>query len=530
MITTTNEFTQIAQGTIRPIAQNALISFTKQRTQNLAWFTLDVSQLDGTDILATEVDDVIQVWDAYEWDDCSKDVIKMNWARSVAFPYNVQSATCDVVMNNTTQKYTYENTDSPYHGYILPKRPMRTYAGFRKGNNAETVPVFVGLTQKMPKYQGKNDSTVTFSAMDFLSEIGDTQLNQTIMMRDVRTDEAIASILDSYGLDSSMYNLGKGLNVIPFVDFESGLNAGNILAKLVQAEDGALWLDEKGIVRFAPRVSDLGKEPIYTFNQNSIIDITPSRTDGIVNRVRIKSDIRKIQEQQPVFTMTNENGYEEPESEDAYRIKANGTATFWISFDNPIWSATNNPVQNGANTDSNFVALGLGGEVVASNVSAVGTLFSNSMKLDFTNLNPYEVSISFLEIWGQPAKVVDTIDYDAYDEDSVEQFGEMVLEITDNEFFGSYANADSYAMNVLKRRKDYSPTFTLKVKGNPALQLGDIIQVDYKYPDTYKIVGMNSAISNNEGLSTTMTVEKFEVLYPFILDESQLDGTDVLGG
>lgn len=530
MISTTQEFNQVASGTIRPIAQNTLISFTKQRSALLNWFTLDVSELDGIDILATEPDDVIQVWDAYDWQDFTNDVISMSWARSIAFPYGVQSATCDVVMNNTTQKYTYENEDSPIHGYILPKRPIRAYAGFKKNGTAETVPVFVGLTQRMPKYSGKNDSTATFTALDFLSEIGDTKLTNTILLRDVRTDVAIASILDNYGLDSSMYSLSKGLNIIPFADFESGADAGNILAKLVQAENGALWLDEKGIIRFAPRVADLGKTPVYTFDESNIIDISPSRTDGIYNRVRIKADIRAVQDNQPIFSVLNEDGYEHPEADDTYRLKANATTDIWLSFDNPIWSANSTPVLNGAQTDSSFTAVDLGGDAVTSNITVTGTLFSNSMKLTFTNLNPFQVSLSFLEIWGEPAKVVDTIDYDAYDEDSVEQFGEMTLEITDNEFFGSYANADSFAMDILRTRAGYSPTLTMKVKGNPALQLGDIIQVDYKYPDTYKIVGMQSSISNSSGLSTTMTVEKFTVMFPFILDESQLDGAEVLGG
>lgn len=530
MITTSNEFTQVAKATIRPIAQNTLISFTKQRSESMNWFTLDVSELDGIDILATETDDVIQVWDAYEWQDFSNDVISINWGRSIAFPYGVQSATCDVVMNNTTQKYTYENEDSPLHGYILPKRPIRTYAGFKKGGTAETVPVFVGLTQKMPKYSGKNDSTATFTALDFLSEIGDTKLTHTILLRDVRTDVAIASVLDAYGLDSSMYSLSKGLNIIPFADFESGADAGNILAKLVQAENGALWLDEKGIIRFAPRVADLGKTPVYTFDESDIIDISPSRTDGIYNRVRIKADIRAVQDNQPIFSVLNEDGYKHPEADDTYRLKANATTDIWLSFENPIWSANANPALNGAETDSNFTAVDLGGDAVTSNIACSGTLFSNSMKLTFTNLNPSQVSLSFLEIWGEPAKVVDTIDYDAYDEDSVEQFGEMTLEITDNDFFGSYGNADSFAMDILRNRSGYSPTLTMKVKGNPALQLGDIIQVDYKYPDTYKIVGIQSSISNQSGLSTTMTVEKFTVMFPFILDESQLDGSDVLGG
>lgn len=104
----------------------------------------------------------------------------------------------------------------------------------------------------------------------------------------------------------------------------------------------------------------------------------------------------------------------------------------------------------------------------------------------------------------------------------------MALDITDNNYFGSYANADAYAMDVLKRRASYSPTMTLKVKGNPALQLGDVIHVDYKYEGDYKVVGIKSAITNSAGFTSTLTVEKFTLLTAFKLDISILNGTDVL--
>ena len=529
MITTSTTFNQVANGMMRPIAQKTSISFTKQRAQDVSWFVLDQSQLDGTDILATDPDDVIQAWDAYEWEDFSNDVIKLDWSRSVAFPYNVQSATCDVVLNNTHQKYTYENSESPLYGYILPKRPLRTYAGFKKNGTAEVVPVFVGLTQKMPAYSGTNNSTATFTALDFLSEIGNMQLTNTIMLRDVRTDEAIAEILNMFGMDSSMYDLARGENVIPFLDFESGANAGNILQKLIQAENGALWLDEKGVIRFAPRVADLGKTPIATFDEQNIISISPSRTDGIINRVKIESDVRKIQEKQPIFTMSNERGFESSANEDAYRIKPNGNTIIWVSFDDPIWSATLNPVLNGANDDSNFTAVDLSGNAVTSGLTATGTLFSDAMKVVVSNSNNYFVSLSYMEIWGEPAKIVDTIKYDAYDEDSVNEFGEMVLEINDNDFFGSYQNADEYAESILKIRSDYSPVINMKVKGNPALQLGDIIQVNGKFAGAYKITGISSAISGSDGLSVNITAERFIIMMPFILDQSQLDGAEVLG-
>lgn len=528
MITTTDEFTAVANGTIRPLALNAKISFTKQRDDDMSWFVLDQSQLDGTDILATDSADPIQLWDAYEWDDVSEDVIGMNWSRSVAFPYNVQSAVCDVQLNNIAQKYTYGNSESPYAGYILPKRPIRTYAGFKKVGVAEVVPVFIGLTQQMPKYSGLNNSQATFSAQDFLSEIAETQLNQTVMLRDVRTDEAIATILDTYGMDSSMYSLAKGINVIPFLVFEKGLNAGNILQKLVQAENGSLWLDEKGIIRFEPRSADVGKVPIMTFDEDNIISIAPSRTDGIVNRVKIKSDIRAVQDKQPIFSMLNEDGYTRASDEDSYRIQPNANLTVWLSLDDPVWSATLIPLLNGSADDSSFHAVDLAGNELTSGITASGTLFSDSIKLIFTNATASPVSISFLEMWGEPAKVIDTIEYNAYDDDSVEQFGEMVLEITENNCFGSYSNADAYAMDVLKRRAGYSPTMTIQVKGNPALQLGDVIHVDYKYEGDYKVVGIKSAITNSAGFTSTLTVERFTLMTAFVLDESILNGADVL--
>ena len=151
MISTTNVFNAVADGTIRPLALNAKISFTKQRSLSVDWFVLDQSELDGSDILATDPDDSIQLWDAYEWEDYTSDVIGMSWSRSVEFPYNVQSAFCDLQLNNTSQKYTYDNSSSPLYGNILPKRPMRTYAGFKKKWLYRDRPSFCGIDSKDAK-------------------------------------------------------------------------------------------------------------------------------------------------------------------------------------------------------------------------------------------------------------------------------------------------------------------------------------------------------------------------------------------
>ena len=54
MITTSTAFNQVANATIRPIAQRTNISFTRARAEGLNWFTLDQSQLDGIDILGLD--------------------------------------------------------------------------------------------------------------------------------------------------------------------------------------------------------------------------------------------------------------------------------------------------------------------------------------------------------------------------------------------------------------------------------------------------------------------------------------------
>lgn len=530
MINVSNGFNRVANGSVRPLATGVNISWTKERASDISWFTLNASQLDGSDIVAQDTTDPIQLWDSYDYKSETDRVIEVNWSRSVEFPYNVQTALADFKLNNYDGRYDF-NGDSDIAEYILPKRPVRLYAGFKVNGATELIPQFVGMTERLPSYSGKDNTTAKFKATDFMSQIADFKLEETVMSRDIRTDEAIEIILQQFGLDSSMYNLEHGVNTIPFFYVAKGKDAGNIIKKLVQAENGSLWLDEKGIVRFEPRTAVIGQEPVMQFNESNIISITPSRESGIVNSIKVKSDVRKIMQNQQVFTITNDNGYQS--ENDSYRVGANGSLVIWASFDDPLWTGNVNPTFNGADDDSNFTALDLAGNKVSSNVIVQGTLFAEDAKLVIINTNNYPISINFLSIWGEPAKVEDTLDYEAYDDVSIEKFGEQKLEITDNEYFGNYENIDSYADYVLSHRKDYSPTINMEVKGNPALQLGDLIEIDHKSAVredyNYKVVGLQYTLGS-KGLKTKITADYFgAILKPFILDVSRLNSTDVLG-
>lgn len=526
MINATDTFHELASSSVRPLDWDVAISFTKERNASVSWFALDLSALDGGDLLASDIDSPIQLWDSYDYKYLKERLVDMTISRSVAFPYNVQSSVADFTLDNHDKMLTFsENgTASPIGEYILPKRPCRLYLGFKGGG---VLPMFVGLTQGLPSYNGRKDEKAVFTAMDFLSEIGDMSLNNMLMMRDARTDEVIAAILTQFGVGPEMYNLDHGLNTIPFVFFESGKNAGNALRELVQAENGALWLDEQGIIRFQPRTGVVGKTAVMLFDENNVISVTPSRTDGIVNKVSITSDVRAVQEKQPIFSMENENGYSAAASDDSYRIGVNRSIDVWLSLEDPAWSATI-PAQNGSNTDSNFVAVDLTGKVVEGGVTATGTLLADSYKLTLTNTNSTPVSISYLELWGEPAKVIDEIKYRAYDSESVEKYGNMELELSNNNCFGSYKNVDSFASDILAKYAQYSPTIEMSIKGNPALQLQDIVASEVPgYEGDYQIISVKQKLANSK-LEMVVTLRKIVIMMPFVLDQSVLDGADVL--
>ena len=152
------------------------------------------------------------------------------------------------------------------------------------------------------------------------------------------------------------------------------------------------------------------------------------------------------------------------------------------------------------------------------------------MRLTFVNTNNFAVSVNYLQIFGEPAKQISgsPIDYEARDDDSIEKYGVQTLEIADNNCFGNYKNIDEYAMDILTKYAEYSPTLKLEVKGNPALQLQDIVTVDFRdYSGDYQIVGMEVSLDDSK-LKTVLTLRKITVVSPFILDQSVLDGDDVL--
>ena len=458
-------------------------------------------------------------------------VLSISTSRSIEFPYTIQTATCDISLDNSHHQYSHSADNEGLGRYILPNRPVKVGLGF---TNAEVVRHFNGNTDGMPSYQGENEEQVTFTAYDKLADIGDRHLPNMIMARDSRTDEVIYQILTDLGIPESQFVLERGTNIIPFVYFDADKSVGNALKELVQAENGSLWQDEEGIIRFEARDTNaFDKDVAMVLDSTNIKSVQPSRTDSLVNQVNIVADVRQIEQLQPVFTADNASGYSSQSEADNYRVASNGSTTIWLSFEDPVWSAIA-PTLNAGSQTSSFSVVNLSGQAVNSGVTAICTLFATSYKITFANTNAFPVSISSISIWGEPAKLVggQAVEYMAVDDESVEKYGTYPLEITDNKCFGSVENIKRYAIDVLQKYADYNAVVKVTAKADPALQIGDIVQLAVgKFNGRYQVKGIETTLDNG-GLTTTLTLNLSVTgdKTPFILNKSKLDSSnEVLG-
>lgn len=506
-------FNQYAQGNVRPNSWGLRISFDKAYDDDVTFFTLNQSVLDGIDLLASEDDNPLQAWDFYKYLDYSDRIVEMSWDRTLEFPYSVVSARADFEVSNTDDYFT-PNGGSPIENYILPKRPVRLLSGF--GNML--LPQFVGLTQGMPTVS-QSSKTATFTALDFLTQIFEMKIRNTIAMQDVRTDEVLANIFDQFGLAPSQYDLAKARNTIPFLFFERDqITAGEVIRKLMEAEGGLLWLSEAGIITFRPRL-EIPVASSYLFDDNAIVDLQISNDSQIINQINFTAELREVQEYQTVYLKSSGG---QPNV-----VPANSTYVFPAELSDPCLSIEEPTIGENSGV-SWFIPRKSDGTEVLTNVSVDSVeLKTNSYDITFKNDNAFSVDISDLELWGQPAKVFDRVDRTMEYPPSIEKYEVQPLNI-ENNFIQTEDQMESLGLTILDEYEEHASILDVEVKGNPALQLGDIVEIDYRQFDGYyRIIGISNSLRTSK-FTQILTLRTYTPREWLVLDVSVLDGTDVL--
>ena len=500
---------------MRPLGWRALMSFPKAFLDDVDFFTIGVSTIGGTDIIKGD-GDVIQEWDKYQYDDYSYRVMSIEVTRQEEAVNSVALAMADITLENH-DNYFSPDAGSAIADYILPYRPAKLYLGF--GN--ENVPVFTGLTEKMPTVDEKR-KTASFHLIDFMYSLFNRPLDRTIILETARTDEALEVLMDVAGILPTQYDFDIGFNIINFVYFEKGTKFGNAVRELMEAEMGRFYMDEAGVIRFKNR-QNYSSTPVWYFDKSNVLDIKTKTQDDIINVVEIKADVREVQALQKYW-----------ELQQAVLIPAGGSVDIWADFDDPV-TDVDDPVQVASATTSSFTASTSSdienGNIVSTGISVVTTQFAKSFLMTFSNSNGYDAYVNVLELWATPARIVKQIYLREQDDVSVADYDERVLTI-ENNFINNEGDAYSKAHIILDDWAQYGGISELTVKGNPALQIGDAVGCTIEgYAGTFvisKIINKFLFTGNGVQFIQILTLKKRTFQSYFTIGISTIGGTDVI--
>lgn len=518
MQTVSTKFNNLAKSAVRPISYQARVSFDKQIDPAVGFFTLDVSLLDGPDILGSEDHDVVTEWDKYIYTDYSDRVISIEVNREEVEPYSVVQAFADVTFDNFDGYFT-PNAKSPINEFILPRRPFRILEGF----DEEVIPQFVGLSVGMPDID-KQNGTARFHLIDFLTFIFSKEVGNTTMLIDASTGEVLDYLLQHVGLLPDQYVLDQtSFNRIPFFYAEKGQNLGDIIKELIRAEQGRLYMDEQGVIRYLSR-QNFNDDVSWTFNEWDIEDYSPGDETDIINYVKVTSDILQEQTESTLW-----------QSAQQLYIPAGESREVWASMQDPVTHITTPVFADSEVEYSHYIAAEdtLGTILYGSIIVDAIDKFSKSARMVFKNTGSTDAYLMSIDLWGTPVRVADTITVIDFDQDSIDKFEEQRYEYTTN-YIQDTNKAISEAAIMLDDYKDYGSIVKGRFIGNFALQIGDVIDLDNidGYDEEFTITAITNIISNFR-FRQDLTLKHKDIRKYFILSSdtearSLLDGSDVL--
>lgn len=510
MLSVSSAFTAEEKDSTRKIVASTQVAWKKSFNSAIRLFTIGVSTIGGTDIIASS-GGVNSNWNKYRYQDESARLTGLSYERSLQVPAGgVSKAMAEISLDNTSGRYTprYMGGSSElYTAVQKPRRPLTISAGFNYGGIDQMIPQFVGVTKKVPEGSTR-DKVTKLQADDFLGFLENSYIDNESMFTGLRTDQVLENILTNLGYGTAQYVLDYGIQTIPFGLFEIGTKYIDIVNKLVQAENGQFYQDEEGILRFENR-QHWDSSPHNVIQKilmtSQVLDARMPSDSNIINVVEVKAKPRAKQPNQLVFTLST-----------ATTISPSSTVEIFVNFDDPMLSI-DNPVYV-----ANTLADGSGTDVTSSVTLKSLSKFARAAKIVLQNNSTNLAYITNMTMYGRPAKIITDIYSRLQDDSSVTAYEERPYKI-ENDYIQSQDWANSYSQMILN---DYSEVQNLQevvIRAIPELQMGDLISWQGRY---WRVYGIKSSISTSAGFVQTLKLLQKTIVTYFRIGISTIGGTD----
>ncbi len=407
---------------------------------------------------------------------------------------------------------------------ILPRRPSKLQVEIfdTPDGIGGPTPAFVGLTETIePDIKAQ---TTHIHSYDFGNELQNKKTvtptsTGAVMFVNENTKANLIHLADMAGLTSDNYNFEEGKNIVPFFWVQDG-TIWFYMSSLAEAEGGRIFFDENGVLNFWNRdhIQNNVNSQFQFTEEHDITDYSYKiDKNAIYNHIIVKTSPREVQANQVVWSQQS-----------AQEIKSGENITIWATLDDPITGATTPTATGSTSYIRGNTAEDNSGDDISANLFVQSFYaFATDIKIIINNQSGKDGYITGLSVFGTPAKVTKNIQIEKLDDDSINTYGEQVLQI-ENDYILNESYATNLATHKLFDNKNPRTKISMTVLGIPYLQIGDLVTVPHGSNSIKNLMISRKRWSLAGEYIEYLDLEQKTIAVFFTLDNSRLDGTDVL--
>lgn len=525
-------FVNKVKASVKKYDYKALVSWTKEIAPPARFFTLDLSELDGGDILWSGNQEVLSFMDRYVYTDETNNCVSWKVSHKTSkHPWGMIQGKATLTLNNANGRY-FPNNDPTIGSYVNKSKRAVT---LQVGIDGEYLNLFRGFTG-IPETSVVG-STCTLEAYDACCYIADlTSEHEPIV--DQPLDYVLSELLLEAGFGIDQFVLEDSIQDNIGYVAPNGLKMETLINDLCEAEQYLLFCDGDGIIRgWNANHFKVTDTPSWTFDYGNATDMDWSSTN-IINDVIVEGTPDKLVTGERFFTMD--------EPTDDHLVPANGEVEIWLSLkdtnDKTMYAVDYGDITYGVGAGSYYLTNVEKDGSGADNHEAI-TLksaynFGDTVKLTFANSSATDTYIIKISLFGDSAQQRTYVGDEQFDQQSIDDYGINPDDSSPGEVYfveSKYVESKEAAITLASRLVSrYSkPMNSIDITNFyvPHLELGDHVRVNLGATGENKeclVYGIDTSAGKNAKFTQKIYVEEKRRHNYFILDYSALDGGDVL--
>lgn len=349
-----------------------------------------------------------------------------------------------ISFRNDDRAFTPTNPASPYYGKLRPNVLVKPYLGVETSPGVfEWVPLGIFRTGDWSAPSGSVEATIT--CYDKLYEIGNKDVPMLPVVAETTIYGLFGLLFQALGLSSSDYLIDPNLNQPVRIGWLPKGKVKDALQTLAVASNCIVMADRYGIIQARSNFVSGSPVAVLTDNDQIISAENPQKYLDTYNIVKLNYKLPYLKPPDSLLKI------------DSLAVPNGGITLQNIEF-------SSGPV---AVVDQ-VRLTGVKNAVIASVQYGAWTI-------TIEIANPGTDEIVSLEVTGRAVDVINST-HTARDNAAVALWGEKELKI-DNQLIQDLNTAKGYADSLLQWVKDPHVNFSLNFRGDPALEVGDIIEV-----------------------------------------------------